>query len=552
MASLFLPLLLFIGLSSASKQARSPQDHLRLDDASFPYAGTVEVPLDHFNPLDNRTFLNRYWMNDTYYKPGGPIFMYDNGEAGVQTGQPAQSLSEEGIVFGAMELAKKYHGIGILWEHRYFGGSMPFETDNVTGVALAGYDAYQYLTNEQALEDVVYFAKNFQPPGYKDSSLSSDSTPWIWIGGSYAGYRAAMIRVRNPDVFFASWSSSGPVETVVQNSVYFNQIWQHMPTNCTADVNAAITYADTILSHGSQEEIALLKKAAFLTNSVNPRNPIHPSPSSMNEWDVASVLAYPFQASFFSFQSFGYEIALSTFCTQLSTYNPSNSTPFTISSPLSVLSNNSDSLPPTSAGVAATYGSKAAFYAFIYATIQKSEFDWSSFPILNLFTPADAASWKWMLCNQIAQFQVSQFPSSTNLISRFYNISGTEAFFCHELLPYTPKFPNIESMKVYGGLDMQPSNVMFTAGEVDPWRALGVQSFGGINPEAPDRITRSTIPKCNEPPPGDEIFGVVYEGGTHASDLSRRAGNITGNLDVGLELFGSTLDVWLPCFKPKR
>jgi hypothetical protein len=79
-----------------------------------------------------------------------------------------------------------------------------------------------------------------------------------------------------------------------------------------------------------------------------------------------------------------------------------------------------------------------------------------------------------------------------------------------------------------------------------------VQSFGGINPEAPDRITTSTVPKCDEPPSGGEVFGVIYEGGTHASDLSRRVGNITGNLDVGLELFGSALDVWLPCFRPKK
>ena len=58
---------------------------------------------------------------------------------------------------------------------------MPFEVDNITGLALAGYDAYKYLTNEQALEDAVFFATHFQPSGYS-GNLTSNSTPWIWVG----------------------------------------------------------------------------------------------------------------------------------------------------------------------------------------------------------------------------------------------------------------------------------------------------------------------------------------------------------------------------------
>lgn len=31
------------------------------------------MPLDHFDDKSIATFRNRYWINSTYYKPGGPV-----------------------------------------------------------------------------------------------------------------------------------------------------------------------------------------------------------------------------------------------------------------------------------------------------------------------------------------------------------------------------------------------------------------------------------------------------------------------------------------------
>jgi hypothetical protein len=36
-----------------------------------------------------------------------------------------------------------------------------------SGIAKAGNEAYKYLNTEQALQDPVYFAQHFQPPGLK-------------------------------------------------------------------------------------------------------------------------------------------------------------------------------------------------------------------------------------------------------------------------------------------------------------------------------------------------------------------------------------------------
>jgi hypothetical protein len=96
---------------------------------------------------------------------------------------------------------------------------------------------------------------------------------------------------------------------------------------------------------------------------------------------------------------------------------------------------------------------------------------------------------------------------------------------------------------------MKPSNVMFTNRGIDPWRTMSIQSTTDINPQALNRPSTTVVPRCNVPPPGDEVYGVVYAGQGHGSDMWRQLGNVTGSVDVGLELFGNALDVWLPCFE---
>jgi hypothetical protein len=33
-----------------------------------------QIPVDHFGNATAETYQNRYWVNGTYYKPGGPVF----------------------------------------------------------------------------------------------------------------------------------------------------------------------------------------------------------------------------------------------------------------------------------------------------------------------------------------------------------------------------------------------------------------------------------------------------------------------------------------------
>ncbi|KAH8593553.1 hypothetical protein B0O99DRAFT_688389 [Bisporella sp. PMI_857] len=248
-----------------------------------------------------------------------------------------------------------------------------------------------------------------------------------------------MIRSRNPDVFLASWASIAPVQPQLDNYVWWKLIQQTLPTNCAADVHAAVTYADQILSSGSAADVPLLKKVVFLTNSTNPRNTSYPSSfQDLTYFDVASILAH---------------ISMSTFCNRLETWNPSSFPGFTIDSTVSALSNNTDDAPSTEARVAATYGAEKAFYAYLFATIDKSKRGYQMFPT-NPRDPLDNASWVWQLCTQFAQFQVAPPPSNTTIVSQFYNLADTYAQLYHALFPYAPPEPDISPIQKYGGWRM--------------------------------------------------------------------------------------------------
>ena len=320
-------------------------------------------------------------------------------------------------------------------------------------------------------------------------------------------------------------------------------------------MHAAVTFADGILKSGTADEIALLKRAVFLTYTANPGKnnsfntfPTPTTPDDLTDWAIASILTYTLQGSIVAFQTFGYAKTLLPFCNDLETWNRANFTGFTISSPLTAITENSGDGTPTPAGIAASSSPELAFYAYLYATTRKMTADYLFLPN-PYFSPSDRMAWTWQLCSQFGEFQTTQASSSpaTNIVTESYSVAGTEASFCHGSFPYAPAVPDIAAIGKYGSWGMRPSNVMFTNGGIDPLRSIGVQADKGINPAALDRKSTQTVPPCGVPPPGDEVFGIVYEGAVHVSDLALAASG-QAPVEAGRALFESALDVWLECF----
>jgi len=538
-------------------------------------AYNFSMPIDHFNSSDSRTYNNRYYVNDTYYKPGGPVFFFDNGEAAFTADIAAAWLAESYGPSAVMQLAKKHHGLAVGWEHRYFGLSFPFplsftnntptdpltcsQSDDCTHNPIDAPGSYRFLTIEQALEDAVYFAHHFKLTDTSGASLkhpiSPNHTPWIWVGGSYPGARAAWIRLRNPETFYASWASSAPVEVRVDGSAYYDPIERALPQPCRADIIASVKHADEIMDgkHGrlAWEKLKKLVYAADKTEYGLKTAYDISSATSLTREDIGSALISGWTSNF---QDYGPQMTTDVMCRYMEAYDPTSPAKNARSPEIAILSNRGGK--PTKKGLAATYNPSIALEAYIYAYSRYARENIASSASTDSEdtdsdSTVDNASWQWIVEKEFGIFEGSN-PRNISIVSHWYNYTAVrketgEAFDFNATKVFAHG-PNLSKVLKYGGWDMNPSNVMFTEGEFDPWRAYSVMSQE-YSIGAPQRKVVQTVPACNKAPEHGDVFGVVHNGTTHAQDLSGDLSDKTSPMVRGLNLFTSALDSWLPCFE---
>jgi hypothetical protein len=182
---------------------------------------------------------------------------------------------------------------------------------------------WSFHTIDQALEDVVVFANNFSLPSNASAAgrvqgsdgLRPSKTPWIFVGGSYPGVRAALVRVRSPEVcvpslfhsrtddddhtrIYASWASSAPVQGMVNAHGYFDQVERALASNCSADVIAAVQYADDALSDLNSEKAKEVSDAVFdmiASITFETYNAFATYEGAKNDTKVGVALQVPFQ-----------------------------------------------------------------------------------------------------------------------------------------------------------------------------------------------------------------------------------------------------------------
>lgn len=88
--------------------------------------------------------------------------------------------------------------------------------------------------------------------------LHPDTTPWVFVGGSYSGALISWA-MNSIDTFWAGYSSSGVVEAITDFWGYFTPIRENMPQNCSADIQVAIQHIDTVFTSGSTSDQKALK-----------------------------------------------------------------------------------------------------------------------------------------------------------------------------------------------------------------------------------------------------------------------------------------------------
>ncbi|KAL5513466.1 hypothetical protein ACEPAH_3865 [Sanghuangporus vaninii] len=542
--SSFLFILFFIGMTRAGQERlRAPRlgaqellHHVSRDATETNHALFIDMPVDHFGN-STATFKNRYWINSTYYEPGGPVFIFDSGEQNAEPLLPYYLQEYHGLS-ATMRLAKRYRGLAILWEHRFYGASLPFPV-NINTTA----DQWKFLTTEQALEDVVFFANSF--PTMSDDStrpaIHPSVTPWIWLGGSYPGVRGTFMRIRNPEVIFATWASSAPVHAQVDMASYYKAAERSLTRNCSADWVAVTKYVDSVLNgtDGTRRtdikfDLEFARLSGTGGDTTLASNLTREEASRLTNVQAAGILMNPL--SFY--QYYGFNASLLPFCNLLETQN------FTED--------------PVETGIAAAHGVQAAFKAF---TVAIAELDYDSIP-RSPDDPVTDMSWMWQYCSEYGFYQRGDPNNPFSIETEFRSLELFQEQ-CNSAFPEgLPASPAVDHINKYGSWDMTPSNVLFTNGEFDPWRTMGLAS---IEPNAPQRQPTLSIPKCDAAPEFPSFFGITYTNMVHVTDMRVLLEQDANHTDfrtigfyspvspepfyAGLGLFQLALDEWLPCFQ---
>ncbi|KAG5982541.1 hypothetical protein E4U43_006429, partial [Claviceps pusilla] len=200
-----------------------------------PVRATFQQLIDHNRPSLG-TFSQRYWYSDEFYAgPGSPIVLLTPGEVAADGYEFYATNSTLSGVF-----AQTNGGAAIVLEHRYYGQSSPYQ--NLTTETL------QYLTLDQAIQDLVYFAKNVRLPFDPQGSSKPDKAPWILTGGSYPGALAAWTHDLAPGTFWAYHATSAPVQTKGVFWEYFAPVDEALPRNCSADFKRISAHLQEVLT----------------------------------------------------------------------------------------------------------------------------------------------------------------------------------------------------------------------------------------------------------------------------------------------------------------
>ncbi|RPA96765.1 peptidase S28 [Choiromyces venosus 120613-1] len=487
------------------------------------------LPLDHFGNHPG-TFKNRYWVLEEFYQPGNPVFLFDAGEG---NGEPSVQNRLVNNTSFFRQMVQEFNGIGIIWEHRYYGASSHVNISLSTPV-----EEFRWLNTAQALADVPAFANNFSLHNFPNIDLTPISTPWIFVGGSYPGTRAALVREKYPETIFASFSSSAPVQAQIDMSVYFEQVYRGLNglgfKNCTKDIVAAIEYIDGQLS---REDTSAAIKKQYLGIGAEKN-------SNEGFADVLTYIYYSWQGS----EAEGSPANMRSFCDWIST-NPETGE------------------VSGEDGWAKSKGAK--FTSDRWAT-------WPDFgTVVNYYTPTRcvgyygnstvgppncrlddpfpdpaAVSWTYQYCSEWGYFQSSN--RGPNPIVSSYNSLKHQQDICYRQFPkglssgLLPQRPDVDKVnREYGGWNLRPSNVFFSGGEYDPWRTVSLLSD---EPWAPKGIgLTQDIPEEGISTPRDKVFGYLLKGAAHCFDFR----TTWPDGENSRKIFTTALRKWLGSFKKK-
>ncbi|KAG9045421.1 hypothetical protein FS837_006331 [Tulasnella sp. UAMH 9824] len=408
--------------------------------------------IDHTNP-SRGTFKQRYFFTDEFWThQGAPIVITTPGE------QSANGFDTELTSPASLQRAvmMTLGAAGVVLEHRYYGQSSPYTTLSKGNL--------KYLTVDQAIEDLTYFAEHAKLPWTKKATSSHpDNVPWVNMGCSYPGVLSAYTQKKYPNKFAAAWASSAPVQAQGDFWQYFEPIEEGMPKNCSKDVAAVIKAVDQTLLYGSQAEKQTLKESFGLYN--------------LRDDDFAQTLVYPMygwqsmQASSYAFSG---EDPFFQFCDAIETYPDETIEMSAKGVGMPTALNNYAKFMKTYYAPGCGAGQGGACYS-TYNYNSGMYKDWS---VGNLWN----RQWFWMVCNEFGWFQDGDPGNYSSIVSSLVTVN-------YKLRECNHMFPNADGSagnyhpNTYGtnanhggGWNIRANNLFVVNGQFDPWRSASLSS----------------------------------------------------------------------------
>ncbi|RYN52172.1 hypothetical protein AA0114_g5056 [Alternaria tenuissima] len=453
--------LVALGSATPAPRSASWQGKRQAADAPAYAAHTIDQPIDHFQDSDryvphtNATFKQRYFFDSSYYKSGGPVFLYIGGET---SGESRFSNLQTGIIQILME---KFNGLGVILENRYYGESYPYNSSTT--------DELRFLTTEQTIADNAYFRQHATFPGV-NASLNSVDTPWIMYGGSLAGAHTAFTMKTYNDIFAGGIGSSATTQALLEYPQWYDPIIKFGPSDCVSRIIDIVDKMDELIWSGNKEGIQQLKEIFGLGALQDLR-------------DFAMTIAFPIGGPMNYPTNTWQEINWSpkygsedffNFCSNVTNINP----PANISSVDMALAKYSQGESWTGLGGYADYVKKTLIPNCESGRIDST--DEGCFGTQNQTDYADpsngaARSYLYSTCSESGAYQVAP-TNGPSLISRVLQIDYTQQWCTwafppgeHNSIPATPQ---LHYYNKYGGWDVQAENLAKIDGNTDVWLDL--------------------------------------------------------------------------------
>ncbi|XP_061574763.1 thymus-specific serine protease isoform X2 [Cololabis saira] len=387
--------------------------------------------LDHFNGADSRVWKQRYFVNEAFYRPGGPVFLMIGGEGPAN---PAWLQSGTWLQY-----AEKVGALCFMLEHRFYGRSHP-TTDLST-------DSLHFLSSRQALADLAHF----RTVTGRDRGL--DGRKWVAFGGSYPGSLAAWFRLKYPHLVHASVATSAPVHAAVNFPEYLEVVWRSL-----ASENAECPLLVKKASDALVERLKDPKTYENITKDFNLCSQLQIQTEMDSAYFLETLAGNFMDVVQYNEDNRGFEgvlgtnITIKVLCGMMADYSLGD--PYARYAAVARL-------------MMDTFSVKCLDSSFNHYVRDMSNTSWNG--------PAAGGGrqWVYQTCSEFGFYQSTDSPNQpftgfsldyqVKQCAAFYNISAEQVA---EAVAQTNEY--------YGGYNIRSSRIVFPNGSIDPWHALGI------------------------------------------------------------------------------